>query len=201
MEPGQTYHLYTHANGFGNLFRSHENYRYFLRRYQRFIPPVADTLAYCLMPNHVHSLVRVKSEQEIQQASSEVSTRKQPGLGDLSPVEKRISQQFSNLFNSYTKAFNKQFGRKGSLFIPNFKRKEITSGHYLTNIIRYIHANPVHHGFTKDLSAWPWSSYMAVMESRNSLVNHEEIIQWFGNLSEFIVLHSQPITAHTGIES
>ena len=43
MHPELTYHLYTHANGFENLFQSAENYRYFLKRYEHFIPAVADT--------------------------------------------------------------------------------------------------------------------------------------------------------------
>jgi len=65
MQPGLTYHIYTHANGSENLFRNDENFRYFLKRYKEFIPGVADTLAYCLMPNHLHLLVCVKDEKEL----------------------------------------------------------------------------------------------------------------------------------------
>ncbi len=36
MLPGRTYHLYTHANGSENLFRSDENFWYFLKRYKEF---------------------------------------------------------------------------------------------------------------------------------------------------------------------
>jgi hypothetical protein len=36
MLPGRTYDLYTHANGSRNLFRSDENFRYFLKRYKEF---------------------------------------------------------------------------------------------------------------------------------------------------------------------
>ena len=65
MEAGKQYHIYTHANGFENLFRSDENYRYFLERYEHFAPSVADTYAYCLMPNHIHFLVCIKTEKEL----------------------------------------------------------------------------------------------------------------------------------------
>jgi len=34
--PGRTYHLYTHAIGSENLFRSDQNFRYFLKRYKEF---------------------------------------------------------------------------------------------------------------------------------------------------------------------
>jgi len=43
MQPCTLYHICTHANGFENLFQSAENYRYFLKRYEHFISPVADT--------------------------------------------------------------------------------------------------------------------------------------------------------------
>ena len=36
MSPGRTYHLYPHTNGSENLFRSDENFRYFLKRYKEF---------------------------------------------------------------------------------------------------------------------------------------------------------------------
>jgi len=37
MEPEKFYHIYNHANGSENLFRSDENYSYFLKRYEHFI--------------------------------------------------------------------------------------------------------------------------------------------------------------------
>jgi len=224
MEAGKHYHIYTHANGFENLFQSAENYGYFLKRYEHFIPPVADTFVWCLMPNHLHFLIRIKTEAELiatffsnlQSNQSNFESNVQSNLqgfenlggldGDLNggldgslekEIEKRISQQFSNLFNAYTKAYNKMYGRKGSLFIPNFKRKEITSDSYLTTVIRYIHTNPVHHGFTKNLADWPWSSYNTIISDTPSFIKKEEVINWFGNLNQFITFHQQPTDLKT----
>lgn len=208
MIVGQTYHLYTHANGSENLFRNEENFRYFLKRYEVYIPPIADTLSWCLMPNHLHLLVRIKSEEEIRKAfpeisssqTSEVSMRPHKDLGGLSEkdprglaqtlIEKRISKQLSNLFNSYTKSYNKMYARIGSLFIPNFKRKEIVSESYFTNVIRYIHHNPVHHGFVKQLTDWPWSSYHDLLLPQLSPIQ-QEVINWFGNRQQFIQYHQK----------
>ncbi len=209
MQCNKSYHLYTHANGFENLFLSDENYRYFLSRYEHFIPSVADTLAYCLMPNHIHFLIRIKTEAEIiskflspSLQTSKVSTLSQTNLGGLEMelVEKRISQQFSNLFNSYTKSFNKMYSRRGSLFIPNFKRKEITDNSYFTQLIYYIHANPVHHGFVKNIGDWRWSSFSDIVQAEPSLVKREEIIQWFGNKEEYLRFHQRAIQARTHFE-
>ncbi len=202
MEPAKHYHLYNHANGFENLFRNDENYRYFLSRYEHFIRPVATTLAYCLMPNHLHFLIRIKSEEEIVSyiKSSKVSSLPPTNLGGLDEIEKRISQQFSNLFNSYTKSFNKMYSRRGSLFIPNFKRKEVTDESYFTQLIRYIHANPVHHGFVKHMNDWRWSSFNDILHEEHSMVRREEIIRWFGNKEEFIRYHKRPVDVRLASE-
>jgi len=65
MEPGKMYHVYNHGNAQDNLFRCEENYIYFLKKYAQYIYPIVDTFAYCLMPNHFHTLVRVKTEEEL----------------------------------------------------------------------------------------------------------------------------------------
>ncbi len=204
MEPGKSYHLYTHANGFENLFQSDENYRYFLRRYEHFIPTVADTLSYCLMPNHIHFLIQIKTEAELVSTFSNLQGFKNlEGLSQEekeSEIEKRISKQFSNLFNSYTKSFNKMYSRRGSLFIPTFKREEITRDNYFTNIILYIHTNPVHHGFVKSIVDWPWSSYQLIRDGSPSFIKGDEVIAWFGNRTEYEKIHLQPIDVKTKLD-
>src|SRR5699024_7832798 len=59
------YHIYNHANGTENLFREKKNYAFFLKKYQQHIAPIAETYAWCLMPNHFHLLIKMRSEQEI----------------------------------------------------------------------------------------------------------------------------------------
>jgi REP element-mobilizing transposase RayT len=59
------YHVFNHAIGKENLFHTTENYYYFLKKYVQYISPVIDTLAYCLMPNHFHLLIKVKPEQTL----------------------------------------------------------------------------------------------------------------------------------------
>lgn len=61
--PETVYHNYNHANGSEDLFRKDENYRYFLQKYSEYIYPIAETYAYCLMPNHFHLMVKVRSEE------------------------------------------------------------------------------------------------------------------------------------------
>ena len=63
--PGCTYHVYNRANGNEKLFLSNENYRYFFEKYMIYISPIANTFCYCLMPNHFHFLIKIKSLEEV----------------------------------------------------------------------------------------------------------------------------------------
>jgi len=203
MLPDTFYHVYTHANGSENLFRTDDNYGYFLKRYAHFVNSVADTYAYCLMPNHVHFLVKVKTEEELMLFWKE----KYPGkvleektLEVFENLQGLVPQQFGNLFNGYTKAFNKVHKRKGSLFMQNFKRKPVENDSYFTKLVHYIHANPVHHGFVNNLSDWSWSSYQAFLFDKPTKLRRQEVLDWFGGKEDLLALHQQPIDVKLGLE-
>lgn len=161
MQPGKTYHVYNHGNADDNLFRSDENYRYFLQKYSEYIHPIVNTFAYCLLPNHFHFLMTVKEEIFFTNISDDPENPSHlPGFENLTGVnlEKRIVKQFSNFFNGYTKAFNNMFERRGKLFLLPFQRKPITNSWQFLNTLKYIHFNPVHHHFCRDPFDWTHSS-------------------------------------------
>lgn len=190
---GQFYHIWTHANGDENIFREERNYGYFLDKYKYYISPVADTFAYCLMPNHLHLMVRIKSEEDVLEFVK--SKKKLPptstlqGFKTLGGFGNVISRQFSHLFNSYTQAYNKVYNRKGSLFIPNFKRKHITSDKYYLTLLAYIHLNPVHHGFVNKPDDWKHSSWHAYFLDKQTRLQKDEVLEWSGGKDAFIRLH------------
>ncbi len=175
------YHIYNHANGDDNLFREQKNYDYFLDKYKQHIHLIAETIAWCLMPNHFHLLVKIRSEEEIKTFS--YGDKPFPKFQTLEKVEKFkkleriadktnfLSKQFANFFSSYTQSFNKVYGRKGSLFLKNFKRKEIPDEKYLRNLILYIHLNPVKHGFTNNVSDWKWVSYETFLNEHQEMLH------------------------------
>ena len=76
LSPETTFHIYNRANGNEKLFISAENYRYFIQKYQEHILPIADTFCYCLMPNHFHFLVRIKTEDQLRTAFPKLETLK-----------------------------------------------------------------------------------------------------------------------------
>ncbi len=189
MQADTFYHIYNHANGNENLFRSDGNYLYFLNRYTHFINPVADTFAYCLMPNHFHFLIQIKNEDALKEFFK-ISRKDLIGFQNLSGL---ISKQFSHFFNAYSKAYNQMYKRRGSLFNRPFKVKEVTTETYSISLIHYIHANPVHHGFVTSITDWPFSSYSTFLSNKKTLLQCEDVLEWFNGKDDFIKYHQQPI--------
>ena len=66
LQPDRSYHIFNHANGFENIFRIEANFNYFLEKYRLYISPIAETYAYCLMPNHFHLVVRIRKRETIE---------------------------------------------------------------------------------------------------------------------------------------
>jgi REP element-mobilizing transposase RayT len=150
--------------------------------YDKYITPVADTFAWVLMGNHFHLLVRILYPNP-------------EGFENLQGLtaDKRINQQFSNLFNAYTKAFNKRYNRTGSLFEHTFRRKLISNKFYLRRVILYIHNNPVHHGYCSHPVEYPWSSYLTCISAKTTRLKRDAVMGWFDNQVNFKYLHQQKV--------
>src|SRR3989344_7863223 len=102
-------------------------------------PKIVDLLAFCLMPNHFHLLIKQ--------------------LGDGG------TQEFlSKIANSYTKYFNTKHKRVGPLFQGQFKAVLIESDEQLIHVSRYIHLNPFVSELVSDLTIFPYSSYKYFLE-------------------------------------
>ncbi len=137
-------------------------------------------------------MVRIKNEEEVLELIKiKKSVRNLQGFENLGGFGRVISQQFSNLFNSYTKAYNKLYNRKGSLFMSNFNRKLIDSENYFGTLIAYIHNNPVHHGFVNHPKDWLHSSWHTYLQEKYTKIKREEGIKWFGNRNEFFRVHHE----------
>jgi REP element-mobilizing transposase RayT len=191
FSPNRFYHIYNHANGFEDLFKNQDNYRYFLQQWNKYVSPIAESHAYCLMPNHIHFLIKIRSEAEIRSNFGlEVGGST---FGKFQTFQKFVSKQFANLFSSYTQAFNKMFSRRGSLFMPNFKRKEIDNEDYLLSLVYYIHLNPVHHKFRTDFRDWKHSSYHALVSDTPTFLNKDFIAKYFDDIENFKLSHEKEL--------
>jgi putative transposase len=188
MEPGQIYHVFNHANGWENLFTEQRNYHFFLEKMDRFLSPTIDIYAHCLMPNHFHLAVGIPELKELIKRNIDFDGLNEEDAG------KKISKQFSNLYNSYTQSFNNYYERMGSLFIPNMKVKEINDVASFCKVVHYIHANPVHHGFTYNIQDWPYSSFNSLISKVGHCKESQFVLNAFGGYEQFLKYHKQPIT-------
>jgi putative transposase len=179
--PGCFYHVYNRGNNRENLFLEERNFLYFLQLYSHYIAPIAETFAYCLMPNHFHFLIRIRSLiDEGIMLWDKVSSISKP----ISP-----SRCFSNLFNAYTKTINEGYDRTGSLFQKPFHRNLVDSDAYFTNLVFYIHFNPQKHGFVDDFREWRWSSYSAYCSNSVTCISRDIVLDWFGGIRQFQEFH------------
>ncbi|MEK7611417.1 MAG: transposase [Patescibacteria group bacterium] len=106
-----------------------------------FVRPV-DIIAYCLMPNHIHFLVKQL-------------------------VDRGISKYVHKISTSFTNYFNLKYDRVGSLFQGPFKYKRIETEEQLLYLTKYIHRNPLEiirgADSTFGLGDYPWSSLPAYL--------------------------------------
>lgn len=205
LKPNHSYHIFNHANGFENVFQEDKNFSYFLEKYRVYISPIAETYAYCLMPNHFHLVVRIRKREVIETLIvSNTNFSKVPNFGKVvdgskvvesditdDAIEKYLSKQFANLFSCYTQSFNKHYHRMGSLFLKNFKRELILDKAHFLNTIMYTHRNPIHHGFCTEYTDWGYCSYFEIIGEKSSVVEIEKMIAIFGGKSTFIDLHGE----------
>jgi putative transposase len=181
---GNYYHIYNRGNNGIDIFLETENYYHFLRLYAKYIEPVAETFAWCLLKNHFHVLVRIKEKEEINTTELSYSTVENPKIIDP-------SRQFSHFFNAYTQAINKRHNRTGSLFETTFERKLVYSETYFQQLIFYIHNNPFQHGFVEKMSLYPWSSYETIISNKPTRLKRNEVLTLFGDVENFHFYHNQ----------
>jgi REP element-mobilizing transposase RayT len=169
LEPGKYYHIYNRARNGHPLFEDDEACRFFLRLYKTHIVPVAETYAYCLLADHLHLLIRTRTD-----------------------LERSLYKPFAILFNSYASGYNRHNGYEGRVFLYKLKRIEIRSPACFRDLVCYINQNPWKHGLTDHPGSYRFSSFRSTITTFPTLIERERLIDHFGcaeNLSE--CLHSQ----------
>jgi putative transposase len=90
-------------------------------------------LAYCLLPNQTHFLIR------------------KDGECSAGMLPQRV-------LNTRSKAFNKRCRHSGTLSEGPYRIRPVLEDSYLLHLCRCIHANPVKHGLADDPGDWPFST-------------------------------------------
>jgi len=139
--PGLIHHVIARGMERKPIFREKVDYNDFLFRLRTALEKSPNKIfAWCLMPNHFHSLVR-------------------SGPQGLTPLMRR-------LMSGYAVAFNARHKRVGYLFQNRYKSIVCEEEPYLLELIRYIHLNPLRAVIVRDLETlqtFPYSGHAILM--------------------------------------
>lgn len=198
MEPiseGFFYHIYNRGACKSDLFWSDDDYSDFMDKYVYYLYISVETYAYCLLKNHFHLLIRVRTVEEQEEVFSSVKEKFPEGTfyGDHfnAPKPFHASKQFSHLMNSYTKSLNSRKNRTGTLVEGAFKRKRVTDEDNFNHLACYIHRNPIHHRINKIYSEYPYSSYNQILSEEKTLLEKTKLLNRFGGRQNFIEAHQE----------
>ena len=178
LQFGCFYHIYNRGNNCEALFKEERNYQYFLDLFVKYIIPIVDVYAFCLLPTHFHFFVKIKDDDEI---------------GEYYKEDKQLWMQFRLFLGTYTKAINKQYRRTGHLFESRYSRKLVKKDDYFFQLIRYIHLNPQTHGLVSDFRCWPYSSFQAYLKKDLRSIVSKEIFSDDDLYNTIVEVHHKPI--------
>lgn len=127
------YHVIARGSGGQDLFEGVHDYQAFLDLLGRACEKNGvSAIAYCLMTNHVHLL--------------------------LKDEDGRLSQAMQSVVTGYAQRYNSRAGHIGHVFQQRFKSQPIEDEGYLLRAVRYIHNNPEKAGICP-AKEYRWSSY------------------------------------------
>jgi putative transposase len=149
---GSAYHIYNRGNHREHIFRDNDDRRYFLAKLDEFTERDSlQVLAYCLMDNHFHLLLRQD--------------------GDVP-----VTRTMHSLLAGYVKRTNYKYGLVGRLFQGPYQARFVRDSQHLAIVSRYIHRNPLN--FT-DIRTYRWSSYRQYVGSRSGIANPLPVLNLF----------------------
>lgn len=132
--PNTLHHVMMRGNNRKKIF-------YDVEDYERFLSILSEStenfdheiICYCLMPNHVHLLLKVNTIP--------------------------LSKIMQNIAFRHAKWVNHKRNRVRHLFQGRYKSILVAENHYLVNVARYIHLNPVAAKMVIEPSLYLWSSH------------------------------------------
>jgi putative transposase len=113
-----------------------------------------DIIAYCIMPTHIHFILKELKDSGI--------------------------ANFMNLIShSYSKYFNPRYNRKGPLWEGRFKNVLVESDYQFMHLNRYIHLNPITARLVNKPTDWKYSSYneyIGLIKEKEKICNFSDYL-------------------------
>jgi len=139
------HHITQRGNNKQMTFIEEKDCQIYLKLFEKYREKYSlDTLAYCLMLNHVH-------------------------VSAIPQKENSLAMVFRSCHMRYAQYFNKKYKRTGHLWQCRFYSCAMDNQH-LYSAIRYIENNPVRAGFVKKASDWKWSSARTHLGKNKSII-------------------------------
>ncbi len=172
--PGAFYHVIVRGNQGQNIFSDRQDRIEYLNRVMHYKHKCGFVLyAYVLMSNHVHLLVETTT----------------------TPLSKIM--QFLNF--TYTRRFNRKYGKTGHLFQGRYKAFLCDRDTYLLALVRYIHLNPVRAGIVRWPHEYEWSSHGDYLGRSGRMVDPDRVLRLFSeNPSEARKLYGEFVVEAIG---
>jgi len=127
------YHVIQRAPGDELLFKDNDDRYIFLRMMKNILPELnIDILAYALMPNHLHILLKIK--------------------------ELNLSKCMKQLFERYAAYFNKKYNRKGHVFYGVYRAVYCENLFAILVVSLYIHLNAFKANLVSNPFEYEWHS-------------------------------------------
>jgi len=158
--PGVLHHIMIRGIERRNIFKDDTDREDFLARLARLLPETQTACyAWVLMPNHVHVLLRT-------------------GRVPLPTLMRR-------LLTGYAVRFNRRHKRHGLLFQNRYKSVVCQEEVYFTELVRYLHLNPLRAGIVasvSELNRYPYGGHSALLgKTKRPWQATEYVLKHFGN--------------------
>ena len=159
---GEYFHIYNRTIFPYKLFNEENDYRWFQKKFEekmKIYP--ATVIAYCLMPNHFHFLIRQESD-------------------------KPIYRIFNDTLSSYVRHYNFKYKRRGSLFEGHLQHVHIKENSYFAYLCQYIHYNPKKANLVELLEDWEYSNYLEwIGKGNNKMFDLKVLKNYFNSFKDY----------------
>lgn len=166
------FHIITQGINKSYIFERSGDIKYYIKLINKLSTEHnVEILAYCVMNNHAHMLVKATKIEE-------------------------LSKYMQRLNTKYAKYYNTKYNRVGYVFRSRYKSEGIYNEKYLYNCMRYICNNPVKVGICKEAKDYPYSNYKELSKVINDTINErytfmdieeENVVECKDIVKEFLI--------------
>jgi putative transposase len=164
MYADHCYHVLNRANQGTNIFHDPADYRHFIslmsKAQERLRLPV---IAMCLMPNHIHLVVRPSGDKD-------------------------VAKWLHWLCTTHARHHHAKYSTIGRLWQGRFKAFLVQDDHYLLTLIRYVERNALRKNLVARAEDWRWGSLHWRMHDRGPLELAPSPVTLPGNWAEWVNL-------------